>query len=603
MNYEKEKIFIEYITNLYSTDKSYESIGKIIKGVKSFLESDYQVNRKGYRAYIRENAVELSDKPYIKDALCGFLNYLGIGYSRTRKEKTVKPLEKLSDVSDKNMKLINDFIYYLTQDEDYSPHTLEIYSFSIKKYFEYANEVSVDNYKRFVRMLEDEGLSPRTIRLRITALERFSKWMKKPIELKRPKFKKELNTENVPTEAEYNRLLEYLKTCPNRDRYFFIKILATTGARVSEFFQFKWEDILSGEVTLKGKGNKYRRFFFSRQLQAEVKAYVKESHKTGYIAIGKCGRLTQRGLCQSMKDWGDKCGIDRCKMHPHAFRHFFAKMYLKKNNDVVQLADILGHGSIDTTRIYLQKSYDEQKENLIAQLRGSVASLKDITVSVEGIDVYDDTGHVDTEFITDALICVNEFMSVSNLVVNTISTLIAPNVVEEEKKQDDLGSKWSVEEILMHCTLEDNVLKLPQVHFNKKSYAEAKKWIEEAGGSWQGGKVQGFTFPFNADRVFSILHEGKRCNLQQDFQFFATPPEVADWLVMLAGGVHEDEKVLEPSAGTGAIIDAIHRSCPDIIVDCYELMPENKEILSKRIIYVFLEMTLRSVMLHSMIRL
>lgn len=97
-----------------------------------------------------------------------------------------------------------------------------------------------------------------------------------------------------------------------------------------------------------------------------------------------------------------------------------------------------------------------------------------------------------------------------------------------------------------------------------------------------GGKVQGFTFPFNAERVFNILHEGKRCNLQQDFQFFATPPEVADWLVMLAGGVHDDEKVLEPSAGTGAIIDAIHRSCPDVIVDCYELMPENKEILSKK---------------------
>ncbi len=357
-----KKIFIEYVSHLYSTDKSYEVIGKSIKAVKLFLESDYQVNRKGYKAYIRENAVELSDKPYIKDALCGFLNYLGIGYSRTRKEKTVKPLEKLSDVSEKNMKLMNEFVYYLTQDEDYSPHTLEIYSFSIKKYFEYANEVSVDNYKRFVRMLEDEGLSPRTIRLRITALERFSKWMKKPIELKRPKFKKELNTENVPTEAEYNRLLEYLKTCPNRDRYFFIKILATTGARVSEFFQFKWEDILSGEVTLKGKGNKYRRFFFSRQLQAEVKAYVKESHKTGYVAVGKCGRLAQRSLCQSMKDWGDKCGIDRSKMHPHAFRHFFAKMYLKKNNDVVQLADLLGHGSIDTTRIYLQKSYDEQKK-------------------------------------------------------------------------------------------------------------------------------------------------------------------------------------------------------------------------------------------------
>lgn len=223
-----------------------------------------------------------------------------------------------------------------------------------------------------------------------------------------------------------------------------------------------------------------------------------------------------------------------------------------------------------------------KKKNLIAQLRGSVAQLKDITTAVDGIDIYTETGHVDTDFLMDALICVNEFMTASNLVVNTISSLLAPNVVEEKEKKDDYGSKWCVEDILKHCTLEDNVLKLPRVQFNKKSYAEAKKWIEEAGGSWQGGKVQGFTFPFNADRVFSILHEGKRCNLQQEFQFFATPAEVADWLVMLAGGVHEDEKVLEPSAGTGAIIDAIHRSCPDAIVDCYELMPENKEILSKK---------------------
>ena len=136
-----------------------------------------------------------------------------------------------------------------------------------------------------------------------------------------------------------------------------------------------------------------------------------------------------------------------------------------------------------------------------------------------------------------------------------------------------------MEEILKHCTLEDGVLKLPQVQFNKKSYAEAKKWIEEAGGSWQGGKVQGFTFPFNPERVFSVLKEGKRCNLQRDYQFFETPSDVADWLVMLAGGIHEDDTVLEPSAGRGALVKAIHRACPSVMVECYELMPENREFL------------------------
>lgn len=223
-----------------------------------------------------------------------------------------------------------------------------------------------------------------------------------------------------------------------------------------------------------------------------------------------------------------------------------------------------------------------RKKNLIEALRGSYMFIDNLPELVNKESIYDENGCVDTELMTAILEWMSRVSDVTTQVGNALGNLLG--IEDDEKKDDkkDEGIKWSVEEILRHCTLEDNVLKLPQVQFNKKSYAEAKKWIEEAGGSWQGGKVQGFTFPFNADRVFSILHEGKRCNLQQDFQFFATPPEVADWLVMLAGGVHEDEKVLEPSAGTGAIIDAIHRSCPDIIVDCYELMPENKEILSKK---------------------
>lgn len=223
-----------------------------------------------------------------------------------------------------------------------------------------------------------------------------------------------------------------------------------------------------------------------------------------------------------------------------------------------------------------------RKENIIEALRGSYMFVDNLPELINEESIYDENGIVDTELLTAILEWMSRMSDVTTNVGNALGNLLG--IEDDEKKEDkkDEGSKWSVEEILRHCTLENNVLKLPQVQFNKKSYAEAKKWIEEAGGSWMGGKVQGFTFPFNAERVFNILHEGKRCNLQQDFQFFATPPEVADWLVMLAGGVHDDEKVLEPSAGTGAIIDAIHRSCPDVIVDCYELMPENKEILSKK---------------------
>ena len=363
MNEDRQKVFNSYITCLYSgRGKSYEYIGRYIKIVKSFLESDFPLNRTGYKRFMQTNAAAIAEEPLTKNALCEFLDFCGVGYSRTKKKSEIKSLEKLSAISEKNRKLMNDFIYSLTQEEDYSPHTLSLYSFSVKKYFEYANEISADNYKRFVRTLEEQGMSPATIRLRITALERLSEFVKKPIKLKRPKFTRKLDTDNVPTESEYEKLLEFLKAKKNKDYYFFVKILATTGARVSEFLQFRWEDITNGEVTLKGKGNKYRRFFFQKSLQKEVSQYIEATGKAGYVAIGKYGLLSERGLNQNMKEWGDRCGIDRKKMHPHAFRHFFAKMFLKKNKDVIQLADLLGHGSVDTTRIYLQKSYDEQKK-------------------------------------------------------------------------------------------------------------------------------------------------------------------------------------------------------------------------------------------------
>lgn len=222
-----------------------------------------------------------------------------------------------------------------------------------------------------------------------------------------------------------------------------------------------------------------------------------------------------------------------------------------------------------------------KKETLIDVLRGSTKQLKDIHSLVSDVDIYDENGYVDTSFFTLVLVSVNEFMDASNLLVQALTSKLAPNAVPADlKEKQDTGSKWSVEEILKHCTLEGDVMKLPAVQFNKKSYAEAKKWIEEAGGSWQGGKVQGFVFPFNPQRVFSILHEGKRCNLQQEFQFFETPDAVADWLVMNAGGITSGATVLEPSAGRGAIVRAILRTCPDAVVDCYELMPESRQFLS-----------------------
>lgn len=229
------------------------------------------------------------------------------------------------------------------------------------------------------------------------------------------------------------------------------------------------------------------------------------------------------------------------------------------------------------------------KETLIETLRGSVAELRKSAEAFSKLAVADVAGFdAIYEFVqcivevTDAQVAMQT--ALNDYLDRKMQSGYRKEYLEAQKRKEsgeDDGAKLSPEDILKRCTFKDNVLYLPQVQLNKKSYATVKQWVEEAGGKWAGGKVQGFTFDFDATRVASVLMQGKRCNLQQDFQFFATPPEVADWLVSLAGDFSPDCKVLEPSAGTGAIIDAIHRVQPDVVVDCYELMPENKEKLSK----------------------
>ena len=230
-----------------------------------------------------------------------------------------------------------------------------------------------------------------------------------------------------------------------------------------------------------------------------------------------------------------------------------------------------------------------KKETLIETLRGSAAELKKSADAFSKLAVTDIAGFdAIYEFvqciaeITDAQVAMQT--ALNDYLDRKMQSGYRKDYLEAKKRKEsgeDDGAKLPPEGILKRCIFKDNVLYLPQVQLNKKSYATVKQWVEEAGGKWTGGKVQGFSFDFDATRVASVLMQGKRCNLQQDFQFFATPPEVADWLVSLAGDFSPDCKVLEPSAGTGAIIDAIHRVQPDVIVDCYELMPENKEKLSK----------------------
>lgn len=362
MDQARQDSLLKYLKYLTDSRANYQKIGESVKYVAHFLEHVETVSRRGYMKYKLEFGCGIArHKPWL-DCILDYLTFMGVGYNR--KKRTVKALEKRSVISERNLQKVSAFADWLRSDFDYSKSTMDSYVTAMRLFFEYADSFTGENAKRYLKTMEEQGKKPNTICLRISAFEKFAVWSKNPISLKRPKKMKRLSLENVPTEKEYNQLIDYLKNKSDRKYYLWIRILATTGARVHEFQKFTWEDILHGEVVLKGKGSKYRRFFFNKELQQEAKAYVKEKGCSGIVATNRHGNpISQNGIREALMDWGRHVGIDRKKMHCHAFRHFFAKMYLKKNKDVVQLADLLGHGSIDTTRIYLQKSYDEQQRD------------------------------------------------------------------------------------------------------------------------------------------------------------------------------------------------------------------------------------------------
>ncbi len=136
-------------------------------------------------------------------------------------------------------------------------------------------------------------------------------------------------------------------------------------------------------------------------------------------------------------------------------------------------------------------------------------------------------------------------------------------------------------EALNQCTVEGKIIKLGPGQLDRNVYVEVKAALDGIGGTWKGSKVYGFVFDHDPEELLTELQGGKKINLKKDFQFFATNPKRASYLVVLAEINSPDLLVLEPSAGDGAIVKAILDHEPGLCVHAFELMPQNREKLAK----------------------
>jgi len=141
--------------------------------------------------------------------------------------------------------------------------------------------------------------------------------------------------------------------------------------------------------------------------------------------------------------------------------------------------------------------------------------------------------------------------------------------------------------ILNGCTIDGNTVKLPPIQLERELYLEVSKAINLIGGKWKGGKVSGFVFMEDPTELMASIRNGNKKNLKKEYQFFATPPDLARKMVELAQ-IEEYDLILEPSAGQGAIIKAIQQKTNSLVHYC-ELMELNRSFLSKIPNTVFLK--------------
>lgn len=243
-------------------------------------------------------------------------------------------------------------------------NTIHAYLYAAEQFLTMFKIISHDNLMLYKCYLV-EHYKPQTVNQRIRALN----CLLESLHLSTPRIlmvrvQQKPFLENVISQADY----EYLKKCLIRDGnllyYFVIRLMSTTGMRISELIQLQVEDVKRGHMDIYSKDNKIRRIYIPKKVRKDCLNWLKNIPRTsGYVFLNRSGDyLTPAAIRGQLKRFTVLYDLDPSVVYPHAFRHLFAKNFLKVHGDISMLSDILGHESIETTRIYLHRSSAEQKK-------------------------------------------------------------------------------------------------------------------------------------------------------------------------------------------------------------------------------------------------
>lgn len=254
---------------------------------------------------------------------------------------------------------LDGFENYLYE-EELAKNTIDVYLLGAKQYSKLYDDISKKNIIEWKKMLS-EKCKPQTVNLRITAIMKYCKYKDIPMKVKHIKEQRKTHIDNVITAEQFERLITGLKTDGNMRGYYHVMLLAKTGMRVSEAVRVTKKDVLNEKVTMQAKAH-MRTIYFPKSLRDDIAPLLDNMNDDDIVIQNRFGQpMTTRGIAENLIRYAKRYDIPQKNMHPHAFRHFFAIEFLKRNNNIALLADLLGHGSVNVTQIYLRQSQEEQK--------------------------------------------------------------------------------------------------------------------------------------------------------------------------------------------------------------------------------------------------
>ncbi len=261
--------------------------------------------------------------------------------------------------------MMTEYKQKLIEDEK-SAATIDKYMHDVERFVSYCEDEGVDdiskmtsiNYKEY--LVTSGRFSARSINAMLAAINSFFKHMGwydcivKALKIQQDTFR---SADKELTKEEYERLLNAAKAKGKYRLYMVMQTICATGIRVSELKFITVEAVNDGfaEVILKGK---VRRIILPTDLISLLKEYIsKTKRKTGSVFVTKNGRpLDRSNICHEMKALADAAGVEKSKIFPHNLRHLFACVYYEQDKDISNLADLMGHSNINTTRVYTRIS-------------------------------------------------------------------------------------------------------------------------------------------------------------------------------------------------------------------------------------------------------